>query len=217
MAGFLIVDDHPMIRAALETALLRAYPQKRVFHAPDIATAEEVLTEQGALDLVLFDLNIPGADGFTGLIRLRNAFPRVPVLVVTGHDDAPYRREARAAGAAGFVSKADDTTTMLEAIAAVMAGDGFWADEPDAGGPAAGDDGGIGSALASLTPQQLRVLELLGQGLLNKQIAHELDIVESTVKAHVSAILRKLNVHSRTQAVLLAQKLNFKQLGQNSP
>lgn len=212
MAGFLIVDDHPMIRAALEAALLRAYPNKRVFHAPDIAAAEDVLTGEPSLDLVLFDLNIPGADGFTGLLRLRNAFPRVPVLVVTGHDDSPYRREARAAGAAGFVSKADDTSVMLDAIAAVMAGDGFWPDQPDTGA-AAGDGENMGAALASLTPQQLRVLELLGQGLLNKQIAHELDIVESTVKAHVSAILRKLNVHSRTQAVLLAQKLNFKQLG----
>jgi len=214
MAGFLIVDDHPMIRAALEAALQRAHPNKRVLHAPDIAAAEDILSEERALDLVLFDLNIPGDDGFTGLIRLRNAFPRVPILVVTGHDDAPYRREARAAGAAGFVSKADDTSVMLNAIAAVMAGDGFWPGEAGAGGSAAaGGEDGIGPALASLTPQQLRVLELLGQGLLNKQIAHELDIVESTVKAHVSAILRKLNVHSRTQAVLLAQKLNFKQLG----
>lgn len=212
MAGFLIVDDHPMIRAALETALLRAYPNKRVFHAPDIAAAEDIMSEEPALDLVLFDLNIPGADGFSGLIRLRNAFPRVPVLVVTGHDDAPYRREARAAGAAGFVSKADDTAVMLDAIAAVMAGDGFWPNEEEAG-VGTGEEENMGPALDSLTPQQLRVLELLGQGLLNKQIAHELDIVESTVKAHVSAILRKLNVHSRTQAVLLAQKLNFKQLG----
>lgn len=210
MAGFLIVDDHPMIRAALEAALLRTHPDKRVLHAPDIASAEAILSEEPALDLVLFDLNIPGAEGFTGLIRLRTAFPRIPILVVTGHDDAPYRREARAAGAAGFVSKADDTATMLAAIAAVMAGDGYW---PGDDAPPAQADDGIGAALASLTPQQLRVLELLGQGLLNKQIAHELDIVESTVKAHVSAILRKLNVHSRTQAVLLAQKLNFKQLG----
>ncbi|MCA8927665.1 MAG: response regulator transcription factor [Alphaproteobacteria bacterium] len=210
MAGFLIVDDHPMIRAALETALLRAYPDRPVLHASDIASAEGILAREAALDLVLFDLNIPGADGFTGLIRLRNAFPRVPILVVTGHDDPPYRREARAAGAAGFVSKADDTATMLNAIAAVLAGDGHW---PEDDAPPAAADEGIGSALASLTPQQLRVLELLGEGLLNKQIAHELDIVESTVKAHVSAILRKLNVHSRTQAVLLAQKLNFKQLG----
>ena len=213
MAGFLIVDDHPMIRAAREAALTRAHPDTPVLHASDIASAEAVLTGEPNLDLVLFDLNIPGADGFAGLIRLRTAFPRVPVLVVTGHDDTPYRREARTAGAAGFVSKADDTATMLQAIAAVMAGDGFWPDDATTGNNA---DDSVSAALVSLTPQQLRVLELLGQGLLNKQIAHELDIVESTVKAHVSAILRKLNVHSRTQAVLLAQKLNFKLLGQGS-
>mgnify|MGYP003627253133 FL=1 len=210
MAGFLIVDDHPMIRAALEAALIRAYPNARVLHAEDFASAEAVLADEASLDIVLFDLNIPGAEGFTGLIRLRNAFPRTPILVVTGHDDPPYRREARAAGAAGFLSKADDTATMLRAIDAVIAGDGYWPGEAEEDAP---PDAGITAALASLTPQQLRVLELLGQGLLNKQIAHELDIVESTVKAHVSAILRKLNVHSRTQAVLLAQKLNFAQFG----
>ena len=206
MAGFLIVDDHPMIRAALEATLNRAHPDTRVLHAHDITSAEVILTSEPALDLVLFDLNIPGAEGFAGLIRLRSAFPRIPVLVVTGHDDAPYRREARAAGASGFVSKADDTATMLSAIEAVIAGDSYWpADDTEEDTAEAG----ISAALASLTPQQLRVLELLGRGLLNKQIAHELDIVESTVKAHVSAILRKLNVHSRTQAVLLAQKITF--------
>jgi len=210
MAGFLIVDDHPMIRAALEAAVTRAYPDQRVLHAPDIDSAERTMAEEPDLDLVLFDLNVPGADGFSGLIRLRNAFPRIPILVVTGHDDPRYQREARAAGAAGFVSKADDTAVMLQAIAAVIAGDGHWT---DGGSTGSANEAGVTAALATLTPQQMRVLELLGQGLLNKQIAHELDIVESTVKAHVSAILRKLHVHSRTQAVLLAQDLNFSKLG----
>lgn len=208
MAHILIVDDHPMIRAALETALATAHPGSQISHAHDIASADDAMAGDDTLDLVLFDLNIPGADGFSGLVRLRKAYPRVPILVITGHDGAPYRREARSAGAAGFISKADDTATMLLAIDTVMAGDGYW---PEDSGPDQAEEPSISAALATLTPQQMRVLELLGKGLLNKQIAHELDIVESTVKAHVSAILRKLNVHSRTQAVLLAQKLNFSQ------
>lgn len=209
MAGFLIVDDHPLVREALTAAVSRAYPSTPIEHAHDIESAEKKLSELPALDLVLFDLNIPGADGFSGLLRLRNEYPRIPVLVITGHDDPRYQLEARAAGAAGFVSKADDPNTMLGAIESVLAGDNYW---PEIDSEQQGNPTGISAALSTLTPQQLRVLELLGEGLLNKQIAHELDIVESTVKAHVSAILRKLNVYSRTQAVLLAQGINFSKM-----
>ena len=208
MTVFLIVDDHPMVRAALEVALKRAHPSSEVFQAGTLADADTALEGQPGIDMVLLDLNIPGAEGISGLNALRTRYPRVPVLVVSGFDDQRYQAEARSAGAAGFVSKAADNDQMLEAIAAVLAGDSYWSDMSlDA--PAAGDDTSLSAQIATLTPQQMRVLELLGQGMLNKQIAHELDIVESTVKAHVSAILRKLNVYSRTQAVLLAQKLRF--------
>jgi DNA-binding NarL/FixJ family response regulator len=209
MAGFLIVDDHPLVREALSAAVSRAFPDAPVSQAYDIESAEQKLAELASLDLVLFDLNVPGADGFSGLLRLRSEYPRIPILVITGHDDPRYQLEARAAGAAGFVSKADDPEKMLTAIETVMRGDSYW---PDIASDSTANSGGISASLATLTPQQVRVLELLGQGLLNKQIAHELDIVESTVKAHVSAILRKLNVYSRTQAVLLAQGINFSKL-----
>ena len=208
MTAFLIVDDHPMVRAALEVTLKTAYPDGQVFQAGTLAQAENSLNGQPSIDIVLLDLNIPGVDGFSGLSALRGKFPRVPVLVVSGFDDQRYQTEARAAGAAGFVSKAAESDAMLAAIAAVLAGDSHWPAE-SADAPANDDDANFSTMLATLTPQQLRVLELLGQGMLNKQIAHELDIVESTVKAHVSAILRKLNVYSRTQAVLLAQKMRF--------
>jgi DNA-binding NarL/FixJ family response regulator len=208
MTAFLIVDDHPMVRAALEVSLKRAYPSGDVFLEGTLAEADSRLERHPNIDIVLLDLNIPGADGVSGLSALRSRFPRVPVLVVSGFDDHRYQAEARAAGAAGFVSKAADNDQMLEAISAVLAGDSYW---PEITSDAAGEDEdtSLSAKIATLTPQQLRVLELLGQGMLNKQIAHELDIVESTVKAHVSAILRKLNVYSRTQAVLLAQKLRF--------
>ena len=207
MTDFLIVDDHPMVRAALETTLQRAYPGSNVHQAGSLQEAETALVMWPNTGIVLLDLNIPGADGLSGLHTLRTSHPSVPVLVVSGFDGQRYQAEARAAGAAGFVSKAADTDQMLDAISAVLAGDSYWPEQDD--GVADSEEASLSEKLATLTPQQMRVLELLGQGMLNKQIAHELDIVESTVKAHVSAILRKLNVYSRTQAVLLAQKLRF--------
>ena len=208
MTAFLIVDDHPMVRAAMESALKRAHPRSEIHQASNLAEAETALEKIAGIGIVLLDLNMPGSDGLSGLGALRSKFPRIPVLVVSGFDDARYQAEARAAGAAGFVSKAADSDQMIEAIATVLAGDSYWQNQADAE-PAEKGEESLSAKLATLTPQQLRVLELLGQGLLNKQIAHELEIVESTVKAHVSAILRKLNVYSRTQAVLLAQKLRF--------
>ncbi len=208
MTKFLIVDDHPMVRAALEGALKRAHSKCDVHQATSLSEAQTALSAQGGIDMVLLDLNIPGSDGLSGLHTLRASYPRVPVLVVSGFDEQRYQTEARAAGAAGFVSKAADTDQMLEAIAAVLAGDSYWPAH-DETTMAEDETASLGEQLATLTPQQMRVLELLGQGMLNKQIAHELNIVESTVKAHVSAILRKLNVYSRTQAVLLAQKMRF--------
>ncbi len=208
MTHFLLVDDHPMVRAALEVALKRAHPGAQVLQAAALDEADKALESHNDIDMVLLDLNIPGANGISGLNVLRTRYPRVPVIVVSGFDDHRYQAEARAAGAAGFVSKAADNDQMLAAIAAVLAGDSHWPDG-QAGTAESDDDSSLIAKIATLTPQQMRVLELLGQGMLNKQIAHELDIVESTVKAHVSAILRKLNVYSRTQAVLLAQKLRF--------
>jgi DNA-binding NarL/FixJ family response regulator len=211
MTAILIVDDHPLVRAALENTLRRAYADARVHEAGTLEDAERTLSERPPIDIVLLDLKIPGAEGLSGLAGLRARFPRVPVLVVSGYDDSSYQAEAHAAGAAGFVSKVAESDQMLEAVARVLAGDSYWPQAATA--EVDGSEASVSSMLEALTPQQLRVLELLGQGLLNKQIAHELDIVESTVKAHVSAILRKLNVHSRTQAVLMAQKIRFHHLG----
>ncbi len=208
MTGFLIVDDHPMVRSALATSLQRAYPDSEIHQAGSLRAAEEILAGNAAIDLVLLDLNIPGAEGLSGVASLRSRFPWIPVLVVSGYDDSRYQAEARVAGAAGFLSKAAEADELLDAMGALLRGDNYW--PINNGEPPGTDDASLAEMLATLTPQQMRVLELLGQGLLNKQIAHELDIVESTVKAHVSAILRKLNVHSRTQAVLLAQTMRFR-------
>ena len=214
MTGFLIVDDHPMVRAALETALKRAFSEAQVYQSGTLAEAHKKLNSGETIDLVLLDLNIPETDGLAGLAELRTKFPRTPVLVVSGYDEQPYQAEARSAGAAGFVSKAAESERLVEAGEAVLDGDSYW--RADVASNADADEANFLASIASLTPQQQRVLELLGQGLLNKQIAYELDIVESTVKAHVSAILRKLSVNSRTQAVLLAQKMRFNQLGATS-
>ncbi|MBD8903140.1 response regulator transcription factor [Methylobacterium sp. WL19] len=208
----LIVDDHPLFRDALASAVKLAFPEAVIDEAEGIAAAMAVLAAAGTVDLVLLDLSMQGVLGFEGLVSIRSRFPRVPILVVSGLDDPRIMREALQHGAAGFVPKAVDKATLTRAIADVLGG--------GLSIPAALSDEAAGSApptqlaerIARLTPQQLRVLLMIRQGKLNKQIAHELQVGDSTVKAHVSEILRKLDVISRTQIVIETALLDFDQI-----
>ncbi|CAA2101822.1 Transcriptional regulatory protein DegU [Methylobacterium bullatum] len=208
----LIVDDHPLFRDALASAVKLAFPEAAIDEAEGIAAAMAVLAAAGTVDLVLLDLSMQGVLGFDGLVSIRSRFPRVPILVVSGLDDPRIMREALQHGAAGFVPKAVDKATLTRAIADVLGG--------GLSIPAALSDSAAGSApptqlaerIARLTPQQLRVLLMIRQGKLNKQIAHELQVGDSTVKAHVSEILRKLDVISRTQIVIETALLDFDQI-----
>lgn len=214
MLKFLIVDDHPMFREAMQLALRGAYPKAEVHEATSIDAAADMLSGlRRSYDLALLDLSMPGTTGFDGLLLLRTQFPRLPILVVSGLDDPRVIREALSHGICGFVSKSAKRTELVRAVATALAGGVHVPDWYQRAAPAAS---GVGTAelvtrLASLTPQQMRVLQMLRQGLLNKQIAHELDVGETTVKAHVSEILRKLNVFSRTQAVIEASRIDFDQ------
>jgi DNA-binding NarL/FixJ family response regulator len=205
----LIVDDHPLFREALRGAVTAVLDGAEVEEADGVDAACRVLERQRNLDLVLLDLGMPGVAGFEGMIALRSRFPRVPVVIVSGHEDPRVMREAIRLGAAGFVPKSIERPVLAEALRAVLNGEVYM----PAGAPAApaGEARGEGIAvrLAELTPQQLRVLQMIRQGLLNKQIAHELGIGETTVKAHVSEVLRKLKVVSRTQAVIETAKLDL--------
>ncbi|WP_419953419.1 response regulator [Methylobacterium sp.] len=209
----LIVDDHPLFRDALASAVKLAFPEAAIAEAEGIVSAMAALTADSRIDLVLLDLSMQGVVGFDGLISIRSLFPRVPILVVSGLEDPRIMREALRHGAAGFVPKAVDKATLTRAIADVLGGG---LSIPAAlSGPAADlapPATQLAERIARLTPQQLRVLLMIRQGKLNKQIAHELQVGDSTVKAHVSEILRKLDVISRTQIVIETALLDFDQI-----
>ena len=207
----LIVDDHPLFREALNTAVAFAYPKARCYEAASINDALNILEKSAGFDIALVDLKIPGVSGFDGLIQLRTGFPRLPILVVSGLEDAQIIKEAISFGAAGYVAKSVGKESLAVAINTVLAGDIYLPDAIrmlDSSTEAAYDSNSLVDRITSLTPQQLRVLTMLREGLLNKQIAHELRVGDSTIKKHVSEILRKLQVNSRTQAVIEVSKLD---------
>lgn len=204
----LIADDHPLVLGALKHAVLGALPDAQIHEADDFESLVASLVAQPEMDLVLLDLFMPGVRGFSGLIYLRAEHPSVPVMVVSGNEDRAVMRHCLEFGAAAFMPKSLDVETMRKAIRTVLDG-GEWAPaELLAGTPANRETSALVRRLSTLTPQQVRVLMMLSQGLLNKQIAYELGVSEATVKAHVSAILQKLGVESRTQAVILAGKID---------
>ncbi|MCG6122376.1 MAG: response regulator transcription factor [Microvirga sp.] len=202
-----IADDHPLFRGALRQAITSFLPTARIVEAGDLDRLGQVLRAEGEVDLVLLDLAMPGAQGFSGLIYLRAQHPSTPVVIVSGSEDAAVMRRAIAFGASGFIPKSLDIEKIGEALAAVLAGAVWTLPDLDMDAPEDDEAGEIARRLATLTPQQVRVLMMLSEGLLNKQIAYELAVSEATVKAHVSAILQKLGVDSRTQAVILAAKV----------
>ena len=212
----LIADDHPLFRGALREAV------SGLFEKPDIAEAgsfEDVTRqlERGAeIDLILLDLSMPGVRGFSGLMYLRAQYPSVPIIVVSANDDPAVIRRCMDFGASGFIPKTLGVEAMRAAIARVLEG-GVWTPPDIELGPSDEPTAGMIARLALLTPQQVRVLMMLSEGLLNKQIAYELGVSEATIKAHVSAILQKLGVESRTQAVIAAAKIESGQWPQSAP
>jgi DNA-binding NarL/FixJ family response regulator len=202
-----IADDHPLFRGALREAVSGLFTKADIAEAGTFDEVAELLERDGELDLVLLDLAMPGVRGFSGLMYLRAQYPGVPVIVVSANDDPAAIRRCMEFGASGFIPKTLGVDAMRGVIARILDG-GVWT-PPDVD-LKAGSDAAIAdlmTRMASLTPQQVRVLMMLSEGLLNKQIAYQLDVSEATVKAHVSAILQKLGVESRTQAVIAAAKI----------
>jgi DNA-binding NarL/FixJ family response regulator len=203
----LVADDHPLVLGALRQAVSGAVPGAFIHEASDFESLAAALEEKPVMDLVLLDLSMPGVRGFSGLLFLRAERPSVPVIVVSGNDDRAVMRHCLEFGASAFVPKSLDMASMQAAIRAVLDGARWMPPDFDLAARTSPESGALVRRLASLTPQQVRVLMMLSQGLLNKQIAYELTVSEATVKAHVSAILQKLDVDSRTQAVILAAKI----------
>jgi DNA-binding NarL/FixJ family response regulator len=204
MSKVLLADDHPLFRQALRSAVGLARPDLSIEEVGTLCAAEQALARADDFALVLLDLKMPDCGGFSGMLKLRSEYPRIPIVIVSASEGASTINRAIAFGAAGFIPKSASVADIGAALNAVLAGD-IWT-------PAsvvADDVPPYVDAIASLTPAQLRILMSLQRGLINKQIAHEMGITEGTVKAHMTAMFRKLGVSNRAQAILAAQNLAF--------
>ncbi|MGS2721209.1 response regulator [Paraglaciecola aestuariivivens] len=209
MSKFLIADDHPLFRDALIAALHPLFEQVSIIQADNLQSTMSALQENQDLDLVLLDLNMPDCDNFYGLIHVTQEFPEVPVVVISANEGNSVVTKVMSLGAKGFIPKSTPSHLIANALKQIMRGENW---VPEGSSIETTEDntaGDIAKLVGELTPKQFKVLKLIQNGLLNKQIAFDLDITEATVKAHISAIFRKLKVNTRTQAVLLLNNLNI--------
>jgi DNA-binding NarL/FixJ family response regulator len=202
-----IADDHPLFRDALRQAVAGVVASAKIDEAGSFEELTALLDQDSEVDLVLLDLTMPGISGFSGLIYLRAQFPAIPVVIVSASDDGGTIRQSLDFGASGFIPKRFGVDTLRDAITKVLGGDVWVPADTDLSSVTDPELVRLRDRLVTLTPQQVRVLMMLSEGLLNKQIAYELGVSEATIKAHVSAILQKLGVESRTQAVIAAAKI----------
>ena len=217
LSRLVIADDHPLFRGALREAIAGLLERADISEAGSFDELAAQLETGGDVDLILLDLKMPGVRGFSGLMYLRAQYPSVPVMIVSANDDPAAIRRCMEFGASGFIPKTLGVDEMRNAISQVLNGEVWTPPDVDL---QAGSDTAIAELMkrmATLTPQQVRVLMMLSEGLLNKQIAFQLEVSEATVKAHVSAILQKLGVESRTQAVIAAAKIEAGQWPQDMP
>lgn len=209
MATLLIADDHPLYRDALKGALSVSLQDLKLLEADDLPTTIEVL-EQTDIDLLLLDLHMPGSNDLFGLLHILKLYPDLPIAVVSGTEDPLIISKIVGVGALGFIPKTASSAEIGEAIKAILGGD-VWLPESVSEQIEDIDEefSALADNVASLTPSQYKVLCYMREGLLNKQIGYNLDIAEATVKAHVTAIFRKLGINNRTQAVLIASQLEL--------
>lgn len=204
----LIADDHPLFRDALCNAILNGMPGTQVVSAGDFEALENCIADNTNFDLLLLDLTMPGVSGFIGLIRLRTEYPALPIIMVSATDDPTTIRRSLELGASGFIPKSSSNEEICDAVASVMSGNVWLPANIDINNQSEDELSIILGQVATLTPQQHRVLNMIGDGMLNKQIAYSLSVSEATIKAHVSAVLLKLKVDSRTQAVIQMAKID---------
>jgi DNA-binding NarL/FixJ family response regulator len=217
LTRLVIADDHPLFRDALRQTVSSVAPAAKIEEAGSFDDLTALLEQDGDVDLILLDLTMPGTSGFSGLIYLRAQYPAVPVVVVSASDDGATIRRSLDFGASGFIPKRFGVDTLRDAILKVLDGNVWVPPDTDLSAAVDPEMTRLRDRLVTLTPQQVRVLMMLSEGLLNKQIAYELGVSEATIKAHVSAILQKLGVESRTQAVIAAAKIAGSQWRQATP
>ena len=208
MAKFLIADDHPLFREALSGALNLHFQNPTIVQSESLDTTLEVLSNNDDIDIVLLDLNMPGCENFYGLFRVKQDYPSLPVAVVSASDSVKVISQVMKFGAKGFIPKTTHSDLIAVAIREIMAGN-EWLPEgiKEQLDDVPNEQMDVALKVSELTPKQFQVLQYLQQGKLNKQIAYDMHVTEATVKAHISAILRKFEVNTRTQAVLLVEQL----------
>lgn len=205
--SIIIADDHPLFRGALRQALSGLDEDLQIAEVGDFESAKRAVGDDPDVDLVLLDLSMPGTSGLAGLVALKGMNATLPVVIVSAHDDATTIRRALELGASGFISKSASMEDIRSGVRTVLDGGLLQPGDLELGVEGDRDVSNLIVRLKTLTPQQTRVLTMLADGLLNKQIAYELDVSEATVKAHVSAVLQKLGVDSRTQAVIMLSRI----------
>ena len=207
MNELLIADDHPLFREALRGLITRLYPTTAIYEADNISTLYALIEDRPNADLLLLDLNMPGAAGYSALVHLRAQYPLLPIVIVSAHEDPVLIRRALDHGAMGFIPKSVDSKLLGTALQEILLGNTWLPDSALQTASISEEEKYAAQLLRDLTPQQFRVLQMVSTGQLNKQIAHELHVSEATIKTHMTAILRKLGVTNRTQAVLIANQL----------
>jgi DNA-binding NarL/FixJ family response regulator len=206
-ANIIIADDHPLFRTALKSTLEAHIPNSKIIEAGDLISLQSCVESYKDTNLILLDLHMPGAEGFSSIIFLSAHYPNIPVIIISAHEESDIIRRSIDHGASGFLPKSSSTEEIYQAIDEVLNG-GIWIPKNVAEQPAVADDElDAADAIASLTAKQFRVASMVSQGFLNKQIAFELNVTESTVKAHMTEIFKKLGMHSRTQVVMIFSKL----------
>jgi DNA-binding NarL/FixJ family response regulator len=201
----IIADDHPLFRNALFQSVHMAISGANLLEADSLSALLELLTKEVDPDLLLLDLKMPGANGMSGLIQLRVEYPDLPIVVISASEESSVVAQAKKHGAFGFIPKSSDMRTLINALNQVLNGDSYF---PEGLANIIDETNDLEEKVAALTPQQHKVLGMLTDGLLNKQIAYELNVSEATIKAHMTAIFRKLGVKNRTQAVILLNSMN---------
>lgn len=206
----IVADDHPLFRTALQQAVSQIAPEAEIVQAESLPELQTVVENHTDTDLILLDLNMPGAHGYSGLVFLRSHYPEIPVMVVSACEEPAIMCQAIDHEASGYIAKSSSLEEISAAIGDVLKGDIYLprkARQHQHAPDTVSMD--LAQKLASLTPQQFRVLTMMSEGMLNKQIAYDLEVSEATIKAHVTAIFRKLGVRTRTQAVIAVQTLDI--------
>jgi len=209
----IIAEDHPIFCMALQNVLTKISPNIETLTAGTINELQELLIEPQELDLIILDLHMPGAHGFSALLYLASHYPNTPIAVVSARNEEEIIVNSIKYGALSFIPKISSPETIFTALKKTLSGQQWIPESINIEQGMQHVKSKIEIKIASLTPQQFRVLGMVGDGYLNKQIAHELNVTEATVKAHVTGILKKLNVTNRTQAVLMLSKLELAQYG----